>query len=106
MKTSKTTGKSRKISENDEPLKRNFVKISSSGPSEEEIRELAEVMYHQRIDRGEHGTAEKDWLEAEEFQHSFSREVLDTAQGAGLGISHNNKLMSFDLHDLHDCMTA
>ena len=36
-------------------------------PSEEEIRELAEIFYHQRIDRTEYGTAEEDWLNAEEF---------------------------------------
>jgi hypothetical protein len=36
-------------------------------PSEEEIRELAEIIFHQRIDRGEFGTAEEDWLKAEEY---------------------------------------
>jgi|WetSurMetagenome_2_1015567.scaffolds.fasta_scaffold72409_2 hypothetical protein len=34
-------------------------------PSEAEIRELAEIIFKQRIKRGEPGTAEDDWLEAE-----------------------------------------
>lgn len=36
-------------------------------PGEEEIRELAEILYHQRIDQGEQGNAEEDWLKAEEY---------------------------------------
>jgi hypothetical protein len=36
-------------------------------PSENEIRELAELIYNQRVDRGEHGTAEEDWLQAEHY---------------------------------------
>jgi len=36
-------------------------------PSEDEIRELAEIIFYQRIERGESGTAEEDWLEAEEY---------------------------------------
>lgn len=38
-----------------------------SSPTEEEIKELAEILYQQRIDRGEDGTPEGDWLEAEEY---------------------------------------
>jgi len=36
-------------------------------PSEEEIRALAEIIFYQRIERGEYGTAEEDWLKAEEY---------------------------------------
>jgi DNA primase large subunit len=36
-----------------------------SKPSEEEIREKAMEIYIQRIERGEYGTPEDDWLEAE-----------------------------------------
>jgi len=36
-------------------------------PTEEEIRELAEIIYHQRINRGDQGSAEEDWLEAEKI---------------------------------------
>ena len=39
----------------------------SYNPSEDEIRELAENIYHQRTDYGEHGTAEDDWLKAEDY---------------------------------------
>jgi hypothetical protein len=35
------------------------------GPGEVEIRELAEIIYSQRIIRGDQGSANEDWLEAE-----------------------------------------
>ena len=41
--------------------------IPNSGPSEKEIREKAEEIYYQRIDRGEQGTSVNDWLAAEEY---------------------------------------
>jgi hypothetical protein len=31
-------------------------------PVEEEIREKAEEIYHQRVDRGEYSTPEDDWF--------------------------------------------
>ena len=34
-------------------------------PSEDEIREKAREIYYERIARGEHGTPEDDWHEAE-----------------------------------------
>jgi hypothetical protein len=36
-------------------------------PSEEEIREKAREIYYERIARGEHGSPEGDWREAEEL---------------------------------------
>jgi hypothetical protein len=36
-------------------------------PSEDEIREKAREIYYERIARGEHGTSEGDWREAEEL---------------------------------------
>jgi len=39
-------------------------------PGEEDIRNLAEVLYHQRIVHGEPGTAEEDWLQAENYLRS------------------------------------
>ena len=36
-------------------------------PTEEEIREKAREIYFERIARGERGTAEDDWREAEEL---------------------------------------
>jgi len=39
-------------------------------PVEEDIRNLAEVLYHQRIINGEAGSAEEDWLQAENYLRS------------------------------------
>ncbi len=36
-------------------------------PTEEEIREKAMEIYYERIARGEHGTAESDWHEAQDL---------------------------------------
>ncbi len=36
-----------------------------STPTEDEIREKAREIYYERIARGEHGTPEDDWHEAE-----------------------------------------
>ena len=36
-------------------------------PSEDQIREKAGEIYYERISRGEHGTPEGDWREAEEL---------------------------------------
>jgi len=67
MKTSKSNSKPKKTSENKEQVKSNIVIINKPEPSEEEIREKAEEYYHMRIARGEHGTAENDWFEAEAY---------------------------------------
>ena len=43
-------------------------KKASSGkpiPTEDEIREKAREIYYERISRGEHGSPEADWREAE-----------------------------------------
>jgi len=63
-KTVKKTGNSKK------PLKSKKageVTLKKQMPGEEEIREKAKEIYHQRIARGEEGTAENDWLKAEEY---------------------------------------
>ena len=39
--------------------------IKNHAPCEEEIRELAEILFHQRIDRGKPGSALDDWFKAE-----------------------------------------
>jgi hypothetical protein len=69
MKTSKakTIGKLKKISEAGGAVKSKKVTASKSKSSEEKIREKAKEIYHERIVRGEHGTAEDDWLKAEEL---------------------------------------
>lgn len=47
-------------------IKKNAIR-SKYVPSEDEIREKAMEIYYERISRGEHGTAEDDWHEAEEL---------------------------------------
>jgi hypothetical protein len=36
-------------------------------PTDDEIREKAREIYHERLSRGEHGTPESDWHAAEEL---------------------------------------
>jgi hypothetical protein len=69
MKTTKgkSTGKTKKTSETGKVVKSRKVSTSKTGPTEEEIREKAREIYYERIARGEHGTAESDWKEAEEL---------------------------------------
>jgi len=73
MKTSKTTSNQGKISVSKEQIKIKNVTNVKSELSEEEIREKAEEFYHMRIARGEHGTAENDWLEAEAYLNDSER---------------------------------
>jgi hypothetical protein len=65
MKTSKTSGKSGKTSKNIKEVQSNNIAISNFRIDEEKIREKARDIYYQRIERGENGTPEDDWLEAE-----------------------------------------
>ena len=69
MKTSKeqVNAKPKKNSAGGKSVKAKKVTSIKSGPSEEEIREKAKEIYHERMARGEYGTAEDDWLQAEEF---------------------------------------
>jgi hypothetical protein len=69
MKTNKakTVSKTKKTPEADKPLKKTKVTAGKYVPSEEEIREKAREIYYERIARGEHGTPEDDWREAEEL---------------------------------------
>jgi hypothetical protein len=64
MKTAKTNEKSKKTSSDKKPVKNSKSKKIMANPGEEKIREKAEEIYNQRIDRGEEGTAENDWHEA------------------------------------------
>ncbi len=73
MKTSKTNNKSRNSSKDAGTVKNKKVTISNSAPGEEEIREKAMKIYHQRIELGEQGTPENDWFEAE----NYLRETID-----------------------------
>jgi len=42
-------------------------------PTEDEIRRKAEEIYHERIARGEYGTAEDDWHKAETILKGTSK---------------------------------
>ena len=85
MKTSKAKAisKPKKTSEVGKAVKSNKVTTSKSGPSEKEIREKAKEIYHERIDRGEYGTAEDDWLKAEELLRSSKQEYEYQAEKSG-----------------------
>jgi hypothetical protein len=67
MKNSKSGRKSKKESKVKDSVKNKKVSIRNFAPREEDIREKANELYMQRLDRGEHGTAENDWIEAEKF---------------------------------------
>ena len=66
MKTSNEKSKPKKTSKVKEVVINKKTKITKRRPTEEEIRDKAMEIYQQRINRGEHGTAENDWLKAEE----------------------------------------
>ena len=80
MKTTKakTTGKPKKAAAAIKPKKASVVSKTAKKkneaakylPSEGEIREKAREIYYERISRGEHGTPETDWHEAEELLKS------------------------------------
>jgi len=67
MKTSKTSSKSRRTSKDPATEIKKRVSTGNIGPNEENIREKARDIYNQRIERGEHGTPENDWFEAENY---------------------------------------
>jgi intergrase/recombinase len=67
MKTSKKEAgsKPKKSSATGKTVKSKKTTASKYVPTDEEIR--ANEIYFERISRGEHGTPEGDWLEAEEI---------------------------------------
>lgn len=69
MKTTKvkTISKPKKTSAAGKPIKEKNVSPVKYLPGDEEIREKAREIYYERIARGEHGTAETDWHEAEQL---------------------------------------
>jgi hypothetical protein len=74
MKTSKKTSESGKRNSAEDRVKNKKNIGNDFHPTEDEIREKANEIYLQRIDRGEHGTAEDDWIEAEKLlsvQYSY-----------------------------------
>ena len=70
MKTTtkaKTVSKPRKTADTVQTAKQKKASAVKFVPREEEIREKAMEIYYERIARGEHGTPEGDWHEAEEL---------------------------------------
>jgi hypothetical protein len=69
MKTTKekTVSKPKKTSVAGKTVKKKKVTTGKIVPSEDQIREKAREIYYERISRGEHGTPEGDWREAEEL---------------------------------------
>jgi hypothetical protein len=69
MKTTKTKTVSKPKKASD-PAKTAKPKKTTAGkyvPTEDEIREKAREIYYERIARGEHGSPENDWREAEQL---------------------------------------
>ncbi len=64
---SKVAGKPKKAAVTGEAVKSKKATASKSVPTEEQIRKKAEEIYHQRIKRGENGTAVDDWKKAEKL---------------------------------------
>ena len=70
MKTNtkaKTVSKPKKTSDAVKTVKQKKVTSAKNVPGEDEIREKAREIYYERIARGEHGTPEGDWREAEQL---------------------------------------
>ena len=67
MKSSKSISKSKKNREVKDPVQNKNIITINHGTTEEDIREKAKEIYLQRVERGEDGTAETDWLEAEKY---------------------------------------
>jgi hypothetical protein len=66
MKSSKEISKPKKISRVNKPSENNKNKFVRSF-THDEISEKANEIYLQRIERGESGTPENDWIEAEKY---------------------------------------
>lgn len=71
MTTKKTTkgtvGRPKKSTSEVSKVKAKKVNPPKPAPTEDEIRKKAEEIYHERIARGEYGTAEDDWHKAEKI---------------------------------------
>jgi hypothetical protein len=69
MKTTKakTTSKTKTTTKARVAVKKKEVAVAKYKPTEEEIRNKAYEIYHQRIARGENGSSSDDWLKAIEL---------------------------------------
>ena len=67
MKSSKENSKPKKGTNVPKPAESKISVENKPTRTHEEIREKANELYLQRIERGEHGTAEQDWINAEKL---------------------------------------
>jgi len=69
MKTTKakTVNKPKKTASTAKSTGKKKTATVRSKPTEDQIREKAMEIYYERISRGEHGSPESDWHEAEEL---------------------------------------
>lgn len=67
MGKTKSNEKSKKNSKIQDSKGSKVVVAARPKPTEEDIRNKASELYHERIQSGEHGSAEEDWAEAERY---------------------------------------
>jgi len=67
MKSSKDSANSKKGNKSKDPVTAEKIRTNKPDFTHEEVREKANDIYLQRLERGENGTAENDWIEAENF---------------------------------------
>lgn len=70
---SKLASKTGKTSRTGNELKNKSNPTGNKKPTEEQIRDKAREIYHERLKRGEYGTAQDDWQKAEELLKSQPR---------------------------------
>jgi hypothetical protein len=70
---SKTISKPGKTTGTGNALKNRTNPTQSSRPTEDQIRDKARELYHERLKRGEYGTAMDDWHQAEKLLKGQSR---------------------------------
>ena len=67
MEKTKSNKKSKKKGKIQDSKGSKVVLAARPKPKEEDIRKKASELYHERIQSGEHGSAEEDWAEAERY---------------------------------------
>ena len=65
--TKGTVGRPKKTATAGKTVKGKKADPPKPAPAEDEIRKKAEEIYHERIAKGEYGTAEDDWHKAEKI---------------------------------------
>jgi len=71
MTTTLEKNKPARTSKDKETVKNKKRIVHKLLPGESEIREKANELYLQRVEHGEHGNAENDWIEAEKYLKDF-----------------------------------